>query len=214
MQAGRTARSLAFVVSASLLLSCGSGGPEIPPELLETGDSPAAGYPSGPYGVEVGSVVEDFSFQGYQRPDLARSLEEIRFADFYDPDGAKGVHLLLINTAAAWCQPCQIEHGDLPDRVNEFRSQGLVVLSLLFQDPAGDPATVETLDAWTQTFDTNFPMALDPSYQMGRYGAAETPPLNLLVDLQNMRVIALFIGNQDGPLWDLVEKELAERRKE
>jgi peroxiredoxin len=164
--------------------------------------------------VEVGDTLEDFSFQGYRAPDVDRSLEEIRFGDFYDPDESQGIRVLLVNTAAAWCQPCQIEHSDLPDRVEQLQGQGLRVLSLLFQDPSGDPASVETLDAWTRSFETNFPMAIDPSYQMGRYGPAETPPLNLVVDPKDMTLIATFIGNQEGPMWDLIEAELRERNEE
>lgn len=199
------------LLGALALGACGSGDPTIPPELLEQSEPSDGSYPGGPYGSEVGDVVEDFSFQGYRDPRGSETLEEIRFADYYDPDESLGIRLLLLNTAAAWCQPCQIEHDDLPARVDELGSRGLTVLSLLFQDPAGEPATEETLTAWTRSFDTNFPMALDPSYQMGRYGPAETPPLNLVVDPQTMKILAVFIGNQEGPLWEFIESELEER---
>ncbi len=193
------------------LVGCGSGKPQIPEELLEVDDVPLGNYPAGPYGQEIGDTLGDLSFQGYRDPSTSRELEEIRFADFYDPDGEKGVRLLLINTAAAWCQPCQIEHGDLPDRVRQFETQGLAVLSLLFQDQNGDPANLRTLDTWASLFDTNFSMALDPSYQMGLYGPAETPPLNLIVDPSDMTLLATFIGNQEGPMWQFIDRELRRR---
>jgi hypothetical protein len=202
---------ISALLSALALTSCGSGKPEIPEELLEFDTPPVGDYPPGPYGQEIGDTLGDLSFQGYLDPENARELEEIRFSDFYDPDGGKGVRLLLINTAAAWCQPCRIEHDDLPGRVTEFEADGLRVLSLLFQDPSGEPADTRTLDAWVTLFDTNFPMALDPSYQMGLYGPAETPPLNLIVDPKDMTLIATFIGNQEGPMWQLVERELRQR---
>lgn len=203
----RFRRALLFFALACS--SCGSGKPEIPEELLADGEVPRGDYPQGPYGQEIGDTLGDLSFVGYVDPTSGRDLEEIRFRDFYDPKGEKEVKLLLLNTAAAWCQPCRIEHEDLPARVREFEEKGLRVLSLLFQDPDGAPADRATLDAWVTLYDTNFTMALDPSYQMGLYGPAETPPLNLIIDPTDMTLLATFIGNQDGPMWDFIERELA-----
>jgi hypothetical protein len=206
------ARRLGLISLACLnSWSCGSGKPEIPEELLAVGESSRGDYPEGPYGQELGDTVRDLSFSGYADPTKARKLEEIRFADFYDPTGEKGAKLLLVNTAAAWCQPCRIEHEALPARVREYEEEGLKVLSLLFQDPDGAPADRETLDAWVTLFDTNFPMALDPSYQMGLYGPAETPPLNLVIDPRDMTLLALFVGNQEGPMWQFIARELKQR---
>lgn len=202
--------STSGLVAALFAFGCGSGKPEIPDELLAVDSASGGNYPRGPYGQEIGDTLGDLSFHGYRSPDTNRELEEIRFSDFYDPYGDKGLRLLLINTAAAWCQPCQIEHDDLPDRVREFEGRGLAVLSLLFQDQNGDPADLRALETWATLFDTNFPMALDPSYQMGLYGPAETPPLNLIVDASDMTLIATFIGNQEGPMWDFIERTLRE----
>lgn len=192
-------------------VSCGSGAPRIPDELLVCENCETEDYPSGPYGTEIGSTVTPLTFSGYRNPEESRTEEEIGFADFYDPEGEKGVKLLLINTAAAWCQPCLIEHGDLPDRVRELSPLGLHVLSALFQDAAGEPASFQTLDTWTRNFETNFPMVVDPGYQMGLYGPAETPPLNLIVDPIDMTLLARFVGNQEGPMWEFIERELAAR---
>ena len=206
-----------LLLSALLASACGTGKPQIPPELIGAGgnaNNPSADYPSGPYGIEVGSIVENFQFQGFVQPELDKTLETIDFAQFYDPKGEKNHELLLLNTAAAWCQPCRIEHASLPGRAEEFAPQGLVIFALLFQDSDGEPATEETLDLWTSNFGTSFPMALDPSFQMGRYASAETPPLNLVVDARTMKILRLFIGNQDEALWDFIATELAERSKD
>jgi AhpC/TSA family len=206
-----------FTFLGSLVLgatACGSGAPSIPPELLEPspGQGGASGdYPSGPYGAEIGSVIEDFSFEGMRDPTSSRVLESISFRDFYDPDAKRGINLLLLNTSAAWCQPCQIEHDDLPARVEKYAPQGFVVFSMLFQSAQNTPADEKTLEVWVESFDTNFPIALDPSYQMGRYGPAGTPPLNLVVDPRDMTILARFIGNQEGPMWEFIEKELDAR---
>ena len=194
--------------------ACGTGQPQIPPELLTPGGAGAAGeqeYPAAPYGVEPGAVIENFKFSGYLEPDVTTALSDVEFAQFYDPDGALGNELILLNTAAAWCQPCRIEHATLPKRADEFRAQGLVILALLFQDSAGQPPSEETLEIWTSSFATNFPMALDPSFQMGRYGSAENPPLNLVVDARTMTILKQFVGNQDEALWSFIGNELEKR---
>lgn len=205
-----------LVLLSSLVFSCGSGAPQIPEELLNCCQGGVAGaastnYPKGPYGSEVGDTIEDFVFQGYVAPHQNGDMSEIAFSDFYDPSGEQGHRLLLLNTAAAWCQPCAIEHSDLPSRVEEHAGKGLVVLSALFQDEAGDPAGQDTLDTWVRNFDTNFPMVLDPGYQMGRYGPANSPPVNLIVDPVSMQLVARFIGNQEGPMWAFIENELNSR---
>lgn len=204
----------ALLVTAAVLPACGTGGPQIPDELLDCHCDGNGDYPNGPYGAEVGDIIENFSFQGYQAPQDKQSLEEIRFGDYFDPTGDKGVTLLLLNTAAAWCQPCVIEHGELPSRAEKYRDAGLVIVSALFQDSNGSPATESTLKTWANTFDSNFPLLLDPSYQMGRYGPAETPPLNLVIDPRDMSILARFIGYQEEPLWSFIEKELDARSRQ
>lgn len=212
--------AISTLLLGSLLLAaasgCGTGAPTIPPELLEPpagagGESSGDDYPPGPYGNEQGQVMQNFSFQGLRNPIESEEYEEISFQDFYDPDGSRGINLLLFNTAAAWCQPCQIEHDDLPDRVDELSGQGFVAFSMLYQNAQNGPSDEATLDAWVKNFDTNFPMALDPAFQMGRYGPADTPPLNLVVDPRDMSIMARFIGNQEGPMWAFIERELAAR---
>jgi hypothetical protein len=65
-----------------------------------------------------------------------------------------------------------------------------------------------------ETFDTNFPMALDPSYSFGLYASAETAPLNLILDPRTMTILRKFIGDQSAVIWPYVEAELDRRRSE
>jgi len=206
-------RALASAVLFGLL-ACGSGGPQIPEELLDCDCQSEGEYPPGPYGAELGDTIEDFSFRGLQNPEVNEDWKELRFSDYYDPQGEKGLTLLLLNTAAVWCQPCVIEHSDLPSRAEQYKDEGLAVFSALFQDADAEPADEATLLTWTRTFGTNFAMALDPSYQMGRFGPAASPPLNLVVDPRDMKILARFIGYQDEPLWTFIEDELAARKEE
>jgi AhpC/TSA family len=207
-------------LSALLLLpplaGCGSNAPEIPPELLATSSGCGApSYPSGPYGNQEGDVVENACFEGFRAPNLiepsAERLETLAFSDSYDPQGTKGIALLLINTAAIWCGPCQREHEDLDQRAAMYAPQGFTILSTLFQDANHDPATEADLVNWVQTFDSNFPMAVDPAYQLERYALAQTAPLNLIVDPRSMTILRKFIGEQPTVMWPYIESELERR---
>jgi len=198
------------------LAACGTNRPEIPPELLTPSGCQAASYPSDPYGGEPGDVVKNLCFQGFRSPDAsqaaarANSLDSVSFADYHDPTGQK-YELLLINSAAIWCSACQSEHQSLPEHQAELGPQGLVVLSALFQDAERHPAVTDDLVVWVETFEPNFPMVLDPDYQLGIFASAETAPLNLVVDARTMRIVEKFIGDQSTVLWPFIENELSTR---
>jgi hypothetical protein len=195
--------------------ACGSNRPEIPPELLVPSNGcGGAAYPEGPYGAEPGDRAEDVCFEGFRSPHTAiireDALEELSLSRYYDPEGER-YELVLLNTAALWCLACRVEHETLPSRAAEFEDDGLVILSALFQDEAGSPADFDDLRVWIQTFEPNFPMALDPDYQLGRYASADTAPLNLLIDARNLEIIEKFVGNQESALWARIEQELSAR---
>lgn len=194
---------------ASLCFACGSNKPELPPGVTAPESCFAPAYPAGPYGTEPGSVLRNACFQGFLAPDRDRALEPVALSDFYDPDGTRGIDVLLVNTAAVWCSACRIEHETLPDRARELGPRGLVILSALFQDQERNPASVDDLGRWTDAFSSNFPMVLDPNYSFGQYASAETAPLNLVVDTRTMTLVAKFIGDQSAVIWPTIEGALA-----
>jgi hypothetical protein len=207
------------VLLATLALgACGTNRPEIPKELLENPGASSScdrpDYPSGPYGDDAGSLVADRCFRGWRTPASARhteaTLENVSLGSFYDPEGER-YEILLVNTAAVWCSVCKTEHQTLPDHYAELAPRGLAIVSALFQNNTGGPATLSDLVTWVEAFDVPFPMVLDPDYQLGDYASAETAPLNLVVDARTMRILDKFIGNQGEDLWRTIEAELARR---
>jgi hypothetical protein len=46
---------------------------------------------------------------------------------------------------------------------------------------------------------------------MGRFGSAESAPLNIVIDARSMKVIEKFIGDQAVVMWPFIESELAKR---
>jgi hypothetical protein len=209
--AARIVRRLGSVCCACLVLAaCGSNTPKIPPELLASSGCNTLDYPSGPFGTEEGDTLADACFQGYRNPAKGRSLEDIAFADYYDPSGSKGYQLILINTAAVWCSACRSEHDGLPQKNQEYGARGLRILSTLFQDARRDPATLDDLDAWVKVFSSDYAMVLDPDYQLGGFASAETAPLNLVVNARTMKIEKKLLGDQATVLWPFIDASLAE----
>jgi len=199
-------KAVPLLVSCWALLGCGTNRPEIPDELKHAGNA---------YGSEEGDTVQNFCFVGYRDPTTARSdaadFETVCFYDYHDPNGTKGYAVLIVNTAAVWCQACKVEHSTLPDRFTELAPRGLALLSALFEDTDSNPAQPEHLNAWIGAFDVNFPMVLDPEYQMGTYASRETAPLNLIIDARTMVILKKEIGDHPAVLWPFVEEQLAQR---
>jgi len=201
--------AVAALAVSGVLAGCGSNRPELPGGLSAPEGCVVPGYPPGPYGTEPGEVAENACFDGWLRPDQAAhepsTLAPMRLSDFHDPDGARGVRLLIVNTAALWCSACRIEHETLGARARALAPEGLVVLSALFQGNDRAPATFRDLALWVETYGTDFPMVLDPDYSFGLYASAETAPLNLVIDPRSMTIREKFIGDQPAVMWPYVE---------
>jgi len=225
----RRAATIGTLVLWVFSAGCGTNRPDIPDDYKTGGNGGASGYPAGPYAQDivsdVGLPIEDVHFaKGWLNAkadgqDPAK-LAPFALSDFFDPDGTKGNELLLLNTAAVWCSACKNEHNgtssspSLSDHFAELGPRGLVIVSTLFQDAASNPATEQNLVAWATAFDTDFPFALDPEYQLGgRYVDSATAPLNLVVDARTMKLLHGWTGDQSAVIWPFIEAELAKRGK-
>lgn len=207
----RNAISWAAAGMAMSLLACGSADStdaELEPEVIvepydgSTGLDPissAAAYPSGPYGVAVGDVLQDATFFGYQNAEASESgqLETFSLSDFYDPDGEKGIRAIYISVSASWCPPCQAEAKALPEMIESLEKDGLAVA--FFQDlyegsVVGSPATQRDLDRWLKRYKLPFPVVLDPKAKMSAYFDRNSIPYSLVVDPRTMKILGTEAG--------------------
>ncbi|MCA9564074.1 MAG: redoxin domain-containing protein [Myxococcales bacterium] len=220
----RIVRLLLVCAFVPLPLACGSNTPEIPAEYLTdgggSGDSGTAlTYPAGPYGSEEGSTIQNLSFAvGWSNPEsVGYDLEKLdaaplRLSDFFNPESNPALpEVMLLNTAALWCQACRIEHEELDTKLAEFGPRGLVIVSTLFQDAQSNPAQPVHLQLWAKQFEVGFPFFLDPEYQMGAFARAETAPLNLVIDLRTMKILKKITGEGGSVIWPLVDETLTAR---
>src|SRR5262245_34077197 len=61
--------------------------------------APRETYPVAPFGARAGATIENFKFLGWQTPkDInydTTKLDHVSLGQFYDPDGVKGIKLLV-----------------------------------------------------------------------------------------------------------------------
>ena len=209
----RLAFSVLFAFGA---LACGTNRPELPEGVDPNASCVRLGYPEGPFGTKPGDTAKNVCFRGWLEPDRTALVEDtlapVALSDFHDPDGTRGVKLLLLNTAALWCTACRVEHRTLPGHAARLAPKGLVVVTALFQGVDGSPATLNDMTLWVTNYGTNFPIVLDPVYSFERYASAATAPLNLVVDPKTMQVLEKYIGDQSEVLWPYIESELSRRQ--
>ena len=193
-------------------------GFEPPPEQPRPYDPSAeAEYPAGPYGIEKGSVIENYELIGFANPvRLPNELVTIRLSDFYNPTG-DGVYLaggphregqpkpvaLLIVMSAVWCGPCQLEaERTLPEKHQQLAPRGEFLL-VLAESAEHDPATESDLSGWTSKYETDFPAVLDPGHRLtNRFQSGF--PSNMIIDTTSMVIVDKIAGAGDdtGPFWN------------
>lgn len=200
---------LAGALVLSALVGCGSNSPEeAEAEVIHdpfTGStgldavSADAVYPSGPYGVAVGDVLQNATFFGYKDAEASEAgqLESFSLGDFHDPEGEKGVELLYISVSAAWCPPCQAEAKALPEMIESLAKDGLKVAFFqdLYDGPTpGTSATQRDLDKWLKKYKLSFPVVLDPKGKMNAYFDRNSIPYSIVVDAKTMTILGTEAG--------------------
>jgi hypothetical protein len=187
-------------LTAFALVGCSSPPPApTPPPAFNPGataqpaPAPQAAYPAGPYGVGVGSTVENLSFIGYANPVTStKVMQEISVADFYNPHGRDKTYqpaspaeddrlfpagsqygagkskptVIAVDVASVWCGPCNAEaRCSLPVRQQWYSACGGGLFLQLQDGPTvGTAATPKNLVNWAQKeYKEEFPVAIDPA---------------------------------------------------
>jgi len=198
-----------------------------PAGMGSPGDGPAAPaddyvlteYPLGPYGRNLGSVIENLEFLGWHDPVAAgydpANFEVVRLSDFYDPSGQQR-KIIVLNASAVWCSVCRAEYRHMKDMDIHatYEAKGAQLLGALFEDASGGPATPADLTVWgsTPAFSVAFPMVLDPGFKLGAYFTSDSTPLNLIIDARTMQIIDATMGydpSASSTYWQQVDALLA-----
>ncbi len=173
-------------------------------------------YPEPPYGVATGATMENMEFLGWHNPIGAGfaldTTVPVRIADFYDPNGEKGIELLMINAVAVWCGVCRTEYADLrTEGIHaKYGPRGLALLGILFEDNDGGPADYADLVNWSNSYQVDFPFVLDPGFKSGVYFDRSATPMNMLIDARTMEILTVVTG-YNPQIYETIDSILTQR---
>lgn len=199
--------SAPIALAAFTFVGCGDNiVGEPPPQFLVERDAGTADpdrdggtptYPLPPYGGMVGDTIENMQFAGYVTEvpddgirDLAYdpevTLEELRDIEGYD--------YLMFNVAADWCAECKLEAREFPGQYESWAPRGGLLISVVIEDTNARPATQQVLDNWVRSQRPNYTTVHDPMRFVQRVLAPPTLPLNVVVDLETMKILRIQVG--------------------
>jgi hypothetical protein len=172
--------------------TAGKGGSEID----TGGKGTETAYPAGPFGLEVGDIVQNFFFDGLRNPAAASystaTTEKIAFSDYYNPteDPAK-THVLVVTASARWCTFCKAEAKGSMGHYNFWKEKGVVFITTLFDNETpGSPAGYKDLEIWTKAYKLEYPVVLDPNPpQLGVFFKLDAAPFNMVIDTNTMKIL-------------------------
>jgi hypothetical protein len=207
-----------LVLGAVVALStaCGSNSPAAPKATAEPVVADAGGkastsakpYPAGPYGFSVGSTIQNYTFRGWFAPsDVAYdtgALEQVELADFYDPDGSKGIKALFINASARWCSACKSEQPKIAAQRVIWEPQGARFLETLFEDDNQadpSPARADDLQIWGKAYKVTWTLVLDPALTLGDFFDTAATPMNMIIDTSSMKILDIVTGVPQDSWW-------------
>jgi hypothetical protein len=174
--------------SAPTAAATGSGGAPAGPSASSGGPTQCQ-YPAGPYGAAVGHVLPPtLSWQGF--PENASQQTTVSITDYFDCDGSKGIHALLLITSATWCGVCQQEADVLEaETQGQLGALGARVITLMIENASYQPATAATAEAWKSNFGlVSSAVVADPEISMATSPSFGTP-LEVVVDPRTMKVV-------------------------
>jgi hypothetical protein len=199
--------------------SGGGGGTTAATTTSTGGASPMdCDAPSGTPGVHAGEIVGALEWQGYAGTDAKPST--IAAYDYYDCDGTRGIHALVITQSALWCGPCQADAGTMETKLNaEWSALGIRALTLMVEHNTDQPATIATAETWKQSLGlTKVDVATDAIYSFDAFDFDKHIPhsgfpVHLVVDPRTMQIIMRSDTTPTGALPIAEIEQLAQQNK-
>jgi thiol-disulfide isomerase/thioredoxin len=145
-------------------------------------------------GTEAGDIIADYSFQG-RAAGATSPRGAIKLSDYYDPAGSKGLRYLVVDVSAFWCSYCKEEAPQLASLDAKYKARGVVWLTVVAQDGSRGVATDTDVDAWIKAYALVTPAVSDPGQNLTSFFDPNQMPLNMIVDLKTMKIVAKITGS-------------------
>jgi thiol-disulfide isomerase/thioredoxin len=195
LRASRVLAATLVLGAAALVAACSSasdGGAAVP--CRPNGGTEAYPLSDNTCGTESGEVLANYSFTG-RLAGPTSAQQSIKMSDYYDPDGKKGLSLMVINVSAFWCQFCKEEAPQLATLDAQYKAKGVVWLTVVEQDANRAPATDANVDAWISAYKLVTPAVSDPQQTLSGFFNPDLMPLNMIVDLKTMKIVKKITGS-------------------
>jgi len=181
--------------------------PSMPPARgsMPSSFRPDVPYPAGVYGLDMGDTLSgDYEWTGYAPGEQTPSPRvagggaawpTLRVADLFDADGSRGINALFFVEQTAWCGPSQSQAQTIVAcRRGDWDNEGVVVVTLMWQDDGTKPATTQTALDWRDRFgDTMDYVVADPNCSLydarTEYPGRNELPINVVVDPRSMKIV-------------------------
>jgi peroxiredoxin len=155
-------------------------------------------YPSGSFGTNVGSKVENLDFLTPEGETI--TLQDLRAG------GDKT--LLLVSTTAGWCSACIEEQPFLESFFQTYSCEGLDVMVAVFEDAQYAPVNESHAGQWKTQYGLSFNVFADPEKSWSDYYDVSMAPMNMLIDLCTMEILEIHTGSDPALLETLINEYL------
>jgi hypothetical protein len=225
-------RALAFGSLVAILAGCAAADPSDRDQNKESvtsthqalGNGNANGavaapwYPQGPYGTQIGSVVDNLAFDGKRDANgdgvigSADPVVPITLSD-YARHGQTKTRVLVLSACAVWCGPCNQEQKPLIDMYNAYAQSApgqVKLVSAMLEDINFRAPVPATLDRWSNRYHVPYDMILDPDLRLLQYATQQAFPTHLVIRTKGMTLAAVIEGSYLDQLHAAIDAVLAE----
>lgn len=192
-------RAIVPIAACALLVGCSSSSTTAGSDAGASSDNCQANgapYPAGPCGINKGQPIADLVFQG-KTGGTSAPTTTVTFDSLYDPTGSKGNKLLLLDVSALWCQACKGEATAMPQLESDYAAKGVFFMTVVAENDSNAPASAGDVDTWITAYKLTSLVVNDPTLSTEAYFDRSQMPLNMVVDLRTMTIVAKLVGYDD-----------------